>query len=75
MSIVRDKYLKEKDKEQTTIDIFYAILDEIKQYIKDNSQNNEITAEELDIAVNIIVVDAFIRCKIFESPGVEYAII
>ena len=75
LSIVRDKYLKEKDKEQTTIDIFYAILNEIKQYIKENSQNNEITAEELDIAVNIIVVDAFIRCKIFEFPRGGYAII
>lgn len=28
-----------------------------------------ITEEELDMCIEIITVDAFIRCKIFEKPG------
>jgi hypothetical protein len=28
----------------------------------------DIPVEELDLCVNILVVDAFIRCKIFKNP-------
>ena len=35
---------------------------------------NEIPTEELELCVNIIVVDAFIKCKIFKNPkGYNYA--
>ncbi|MCD5414126.1 MAG: hypothetical protein LR001_03850 [Clostridiales bacterium] len=35
----------------------------------------EITFEELEMYTGILVVDAFIRCKIFENPeGYNYVI-
>ena len=41
-----------------------------------NSKNYiEIPYDELDVCVSILVVDAFIRCKIFENPeGYNYVI-
>lgn len=33
--------------------------------------NDNISEEELEICIQIIVVDAFMRCKIFKNPGGE----
>ena len=43
---------------------------EVKKQASSPHSNNyaEIPYEELEICVEIIVVDAFIRCKIFENP-------
>ncbi|WP_425540785.1 hypothetical protein [Thomasclavelia cocleata] len=30
---------------------------------------SDISEEELETCIEIIIVDAFIRCKIFEKPG------
>jgi hypothetical protein len=40
-----------------------------------HSIDGELTKESIDICSDIIVVDAFIRCKIFENPeGYSYVI-
>ncbi|MGO4498612.1 ABC-three component system protein [Paenibacillus sp. 2RAB27] len=55
--------------------IFFMIIEEVKDLINNSKNYVEIPIEELDVCVNIIVVDAFIRCKIFKNPeGYEYAI-
>jgi len=36
--------------------------------IQGSENYNQIAFEELELCVNILVVDAFIRCKIFKNP-------
>ena len=48
--------------------IFLEIIKMVKDLIIKSANFVEIPDEELDLCVNIIVVDAFIRCKIFKNP-------
>ena len=48
--------------------LFYKIISKIKEIVLNSPNFDEIPDEELDLCINILVVDAFIRCKIFESP-------
>jgi hypothetical protein len=48
--------------------IFLEIIKMVKELIIKSANFVEIPEEELDLCVNIIVVDAFIRCKIFNNP-------
>ena len=49
--------------------LFFAICDEMKSYIKNSSNYIEIPTDELALIINIILVDAFIKCKIFKKPN------
>jgi len=54
--------------------LFYEIIERVVDRIKTSANYNSIPYEELELCVNILVVDAFIRCKIFENPdGYIYA--
>jgi hypothetical protein len=49
-------------------DIFYEIIEEVKHIIQNSKNYTSLPSDELDLCVSIVVVDAFIRCKIFENP-------
>ncbi len=49
-------------------ELFYLIIDNIREKIIQSANFFKIPSDELDVCVNILVVDAFIRCKIFENP-------
>lgn len=49
-------------------DLFFRIIECVVERTQDGSNFTPIPAEELDLCVNILVVDAFIRCKIFKNP-------
>lgn len=49
-------------------DLFFSIVDNIIDIIVKSKNYIEIPYEELEMCVHILVVDAFIRCKIFENP-------
>ncbi|MFH0736162.1 MAG: ABC-three component system protein [bacterium] len=54
--------------------IFFIILDLIKEKVLKSANYVKIPVDELELCVKIIVVDAFIRCKLFENPeGYSYA--
>ena len=56
-------------------DLFNAVRNDVKTEIRKHPQSGELTEESIDICSDIIVVDAFIRCKIFENPeGYSYVI-
>ena len=56
-------------------EIFFAIINNVIELIKGSKNYIEIPYEELEMCVSIIVVDAFIRCKIFKNPeGYNYAV-
>lgn len=55
-------------------DLFFVIIERVIEKIQNSANYQSIPFEELELCVNILVVDAFIRCKIFENPeGYVYA--
>lgn len=54
-------------------DLFDAVRNDVKAEIRKHAASGELTEESIDICSDIVVVDAFIRCKIFENPeGYSY---
>ena len=68
LSFIRQEYAKIKNK-FTADALFNEIISKMKETVLNSNNNNVDIGEELDLCVNIIVVDAFIRCKIFENPN------
>lgn len=48
--------------------LFDAVRDDVKNAIKKNASSRDLSIEAIDVCADILVVDAFIRCKIFENP-------
>lgn len=53
-------------------DRFFHVFHKVAEKIQNSSNYDTIPPDELDICVRIIVVDAFIKCKIFKNPN-EYS--
>lgn len=47
---------------------FFSIIEKVIEKIRKSANYTPIPEEELALCVEIIVVDAFIRCKIFKNP-------
>lgn len=72
LSSLNREYLKHKGKETEVI--FNEITSATMQKIIDSSNFDLIPIDELELCVDLLIVDAFIRCKIFENPiGYTYA--
>lgn len=73
LSSIRNDYLKNK----TVInddDLFFKVIELVTEKIQRSTNYTQIPYDELELCVNILVVDAFVRCKIFENPeGYVYA--
>jgi len=73
LATIKRKYIKLKSKSLPD-ELFFAIIDNIREEILKSSNFIQIPIDELDLCIDILVVDAFIRCKIFENPeGYNYA--
>lgn len=66
--LLKKQYTKLLDKGKSEDEIFYLIIDVAINIIKNSNNYIEIPYEELEMCVSIIVVDAFVRCKIFKNP-------
>lgn len=64
---IRKEYIKAK-KTIHNDDLFFQILDKVQKITTQSANFVEIPIDELELCINILVVDAFIRCKIFENP-------
>ncbi|MEK5121329.1 ABC-three component system protein [Bacillus sp. FSL R9-9492] len=56
------------NKDISNIDKFFNILGKVQEHVMEGDMLSEIPEEEIDMCVRIIVVDAFVRCKIFKNP-------
>lgn len=75
LQAIRKQYIQLKEEIENQNTIFYKIIENIIKITMQSSNYIPIPFEELELCVNILVVDAFIRCKIFENPeGYNYAI-
>jgi hypothetical protein len=65
-------YEKEIIKPIENVERFFNVVNSIEEYILESNNIEEIEEDILEMCVRIIVVDAFIRCKIFRNPK-EYS--
>ncbi len=65
--MIRKQYIKLSSKEDSN-ELFFSIIDEVIDIIINSKNYIEIPFEELEMCVSILVVDAFIKCKIFRNP-------
>lgn len=47
---------------------FFSVVEKVKGRIQSSANYTSMPDEELELCVQILVVDAFIRCKIFRNP-------
>lgn len=53
--------------------LFDKIVDEARELALNSKSAEDIPVDRLNVCINVIVVDAFIRCRIFEDPeGYRY---
>lgn len=67
LATIKREYLKLKNIGNSDL-IFSAVIEKVKDKVLESPNFVEIPIDELELCVDIIVVDAFIRCKIFENP-------
>lgn len=65
---INNKYNVLKQKIVPSLELYDAIILELIEYVKLHQDYQRTTDEELLLAVEIIVADAFIKCKIFKNP-------
>jgi len=68
LASIKREYFKFKNQDNAD-SIFSSVIDSVKNKVLNSSNYEEISIDELELCVDILVVDAFIRCKIFENPG------
>lgn len=67
LAAINREYLKLKNSDNAD-KVFFSVIDAVKNRILQSSNYDQIPIDELELCVDILVVDAFIRCKIFEDP-------
>lgn len=67
LATIRKEYIKNINIENDD-KLFFLVIDNILKKVLESSNLKNIPIDELEICVNILVVDAFIRCKIFKNP-------
>ena len=70
-SKIAKSYHAVKDEGMHGLKLFYGIVDNLMNYVKENTKLDGITIEELDYDLSIIVTDTFLQCRIFEKPPIK----
>ncbi|MBR3932441.1 MAG: SMEK domain-containing protein [Clostridia bacterium] len=71
--VIKKQYVELKSTVSNPHELFGNIIKNIIDIVIESKNYNEMPYEELEMCVCIIVVDAFVRCKIFENPeGYSY---
>ena len=68
LQIIRKQYVKLRNEKKDSGEIFYGVVENIIKIIEESANYKKLPFEELEMCVDILVVDAFMRCKIFENP-------
>ena len=68
LQIIRRQYIKLRNEKKDSEEIFYGVVENIIKIIEESANYKKLPFEELEMCVDILVVDAFMRCKIFENP-------
>ena len=68
LSTIRQEYARAKNS-LSDDQLFFEVISKVEQKVLNSSNYTSIPKDELELCINILVVDAFIRCKIFENPN------
>lgn len=68
LAVIRKQYIRLLGENVAPNELFFSIIDNLIELIMSSKNYVEIPYEELEMCVTILVVDAFIRCKIFKNP-------
>lgn len=68
LAVIRKQYIKLLGENVEPYEMFFSIIDNLIELIMNSKNYVEIPYEELEMCVSILVVDTFIRCKIFKNP-------
>lgn len=68
LSLIRNQYIRLSAKNMEAHELFFSVIENIIDMIQKSKNYVELPYEELEMCVYIIVVDAFIKCKIFKNP-------
>jgi hypothetical protein len=68
LGTIRQEYAKAKSN-LTDDQLFFEVISKVQEKVLNSSNYSAIPFDELELCVNILVVDAFIRCRIFENPS------
>ncbi|MBP3702076.1 MAG: SMEK domain-containing protein [Lachnospiraceae bacterium] len=72
---IRKQYIELSAQKEDSQELFLSLIDQLIDIVQNSRNYVEIPFEELEMCVSIIVVDAFIKCAIFENPeGYQYVI-
>lgn len=66
--IIRKQYAKFVNDSATSQEVFLGVANNVIDIILKSKNYREIPYEELEMCVDILIVDAFVRCKIFKNP-------
>ena len=72
LGTIKSDYLKLTTTKKDA-DLLFAVIDRVEERVRESKNFESIPIEELELCARIIVVDAFIRCRIFENPE-KYAL-
>lgn len=67
LASIKREYLKLKNTGDSDF-VFLTVIEKVKDKVIESPNFIEIPIDELELCVDVLVVDAFIRCKIFEKP-------
>ncbi len=68
LQLVNKIYREESLKSEDSDEIFINIGDRVRQIIEESANFERIEFDILVLCIDILLVDAFIRCKIFKNP-------
>ena len=68
LASIRQEYAKAKSKFKDD-QLFFEVISKTQEKVINSANYIDIPIEELELCINVLVVDAFIRCKIFENPN------
>lgn len=63
-----NRVYREHQNDNSSDALFLKVVEEVKNKVLESSNYEQIPIDELELCIDILVVDAFVRCKIFENP-------
>lgn len=70
LGMFQSTYLKLKVAGYKNDDLFFEIVEAVIEMAKSSSNYSPTSPEELELCVQVLAVDAFVRCRIFRNPKV-----
>ncbi len=65
---IKQYYIKQVSQGKKSVELFFSVVECVTEFVRNSRNCPDIGFEELEMCVYIVIVDAFIKCKIFKNP-------